>query len=404
MSNTLVTPEIIAKRMLMTVRNYAPLAKNVYKDYNKEWEGMKKGQSINLRKPVKFTAQDGPTRVSQSITEETTPLTINFHKHVSFDWGVIQKTTSIEQVDERYMKPAAIALANALEVEIAKCYRDIYNYVGTAGTTPSSYETITQAKAKMSHEGVPNDGKAVIVLNPDAYGKYAYTISGLSAGVNQAALKALKDYDTGMLAGMKVYESQNVQTHDCGFATGDTIVTDGDYQSGSYIHMDGMASQTTIKYGDKFTLGATTTSVYACNPVSGASTGSLRCFTVSADATVASSEADVYVYPKVVGSGAYKSIVNADGTTDGIRDGVAVNEVTTDYVANLMYHPNAIALAMIPIQLPDSCSFKARSSFEGLSLAVTKAYDIDGFSEAVRIDMLAAIKTIQPEFGCVIMG
>lgn len=403
MSNTIVTPETIAKRALQNVKNFAPFAKHVYKDYNKEWEGMKKGQSINLRKPVRFTAQDGPTRVPQSITEETTPLTINFHKHVSFDWGVVQRTTAIEKIDERYIKPAAIALANALEVELAKCYKDIYNFVGTAGTTPSSYETITQARAKLSHEGVPQDGKLVCILNPDAYGKYSYAISQLYAG-DKAVSTALRDYNFGRMGGMMVYESQNVQTHDCGFATGDTILTDGDYQEGSYIHMDGMASQTTIKHGDKFTLGATTTSVYACNAISGDSTGSLRCFTVTADATVASSEADVYVSPKVVGSGAYKSIVNADGTTDGVRDGVAVNETTTDYVANMIFHPNAIALAMIPIGLPESCPWKARASHEGLSLAVTKAYDIDGFSEAVRIDILAAIKCIQPEFGCLIMG
>lgn len=381
----------------MHVKNYTPLAKNVYKDYNKEWEGMKKGESINLRKPVKFTAQDGPTRVPQSISEQTIPLTINFHKHVSFDWGVVKKTTTIEQIDERYMLPASIALANALEVEIAKCYRDMYNVVGTAGSTPSTYETITQAKAKLSHEGVPNDGRMVCVLNPDAYGKYAYTFSGLYAG-EKTVTGALRDYDIGKLAGMITYESQNIQSHTCGFTTGDTILVNGAGQTGTTLNMDGFSATTEVKYGDKFTLGATTTSIYAVNAITGDSTGSLRNFTVTADGTVGGGALGVSIYPSIISSGAYKTV------TASPANNCVVNENVTGYVANLMFHPNAIALATIPIELPESCPFKARATHDGLSLAVTKAYDIDGYSEAVRIDMIAAIKCIQPEFGCVIYG
>ena len=318
-------------------------------------------------------------------------------EHVSFDWGVIQRTTSIEDIDERYMKPASIALANALEVEIAKCYRDFYNFVGTAGTTPSSYETITQARAKLSHEGVPNDGRTICVLNPDAYGKYAYAMSSLYSG-DKAVTTALRDYNVGTLGGMKTYESQNIQAHDCGFQASDTILVNGAGQTGSTLNIDGCSNTTGLKYGDKFTLGATTTSIYAVNSLSGDSTGSLRCFTVTADATVSSGAVAASISPSIITSGAYKTVSAA------AANNCVVNETTTDYVANLIFHPYAIALASIPIQLPDSCSFKAKASYEGLSLTITKDFDIDGYSEAVRIDMLAAIKCIQPEFGCIVMG
>ncbi len=138
--------------------------------------------------------------------------------------------------------------------------------------------------------------------------------------------------------------------------------------------MDALDSTTTVKHGDKFS----TTGINAVNPISRASTGEARCFTVTADVTVASNEADVAISPSIITSGAYQTVASAPAD-----DGELV-AITTDFEANLVFHPNAIALAMIPIELPSSCNFKARSSYDGFSIAVTKAFDIDGFKGSYK--------------------
>ena len=71
--------------------------------------GTKVGSTIDIRKPVKFQAITGATRVNQDVEESYTQVTIDQRKHVSWAFSTQDLTLSIEEYSERYFKPAAIA-------------------------------------------------------------------------------------------------------------------------------------------------------------------------------------------------------------------------------------------------------------------------------------------------------
>ncbi len=69
----------------------------------------------------------------------------------------------------------------------------------------------------------------------------------------------------------------------------------------------------------------------------------------------------------------------------------------TAYRQNLCFHKNAFGLAMIPLPKPKSVAFAATASRNGYAATVYKDFDINTREEVIRIDILAAVKTLYPE-------
>ena len=78
----------------------------------------------------------------------------------------------------------------------------------------------------------------------------------------------------------------------------------------------------------------------------------------------------------------------------------------TTYEQNYLFHRNAIALAMIDLELPQSAVIKSRAMDpeSGLSLTMTGAYDINEQSEIHRIDAVWGAKLIYPELALRLWG
>ena len=82
MANSLLTPSMIAKESLVHLKNNLVFGRNVHRDYKKEFA--KVGDTVSIRRPVKFTATTGATRSNQDITEGNTSITVGTQKHVSW--------------------------------------------------------------------------------------------------------------------------------------------------------------------------------------------------------------------------------------------------------------------------------------------------------------------------------
>ena len=85
MSNRTLTPEVIAKEALYQLRNNCVMGRLVHRDYRKEF--VKKGDTVTIRKPVKFEVVDGATRQNQDVEEGATTITIDKRKHVSWQFS-----------------------------------------------------------------------------------------------------------------------------------------------------------------------------------------------------------------------------------------------------------------------------------------------------------------------------
>lgn len=411
MANSLITPSIIAKEALVQLENNLTMANNVHREYKKEF--VKVGDTVSIRKPVKFYAADGKTRVNQDVEEANTSITVDKQKHVSWKFSSKDLTLTVEDYSERYIKPAMIALANTIDRNGHALYTNVWNHVGTPGTTPDDFAKVAAAAQRMDEMAVSTDMRKA-VMNPAA----GYAIAGTAQALymNGVNTQAYRKGSIGELAGLSTYRSQNVSNHTVG-ALGGTPIVNGASQNSTYANVKNTNSQTlstdgwsnsitgVLKAGDVITIAG----VYAMNPVPGeGTTGKLQMpylqeFTVLSDAdSNGSGEADLSISPAIITSGPYQTVsaAPADNAAITVKTGTAA----TAYPQNLAFHKNAFALVTCPLELPDGVEFKARETHKGLSARVVKQYSIDDDDDIIRIDVLYGWKAIYPDLAVRLTG
>ena len=385
--NTIVTPNLIAKEALMQLKNNMVMGSRVHKEYKNEFvsaAGGKSGGTVSIRKPLRFEASDGATRVNQDVSESTIDFTINKRKHVSWKFSAQDLTLSIEEYSKRYITPAAIALANIVDSDLCNLYKDVFMASGTAGTTPSTYAGFGGAAKTLNKYSVPVENRS-LVLDPESQ----LNAAGLLVGLYNPSMVegAVRNMKIGPLAGFDVFMDQNIKSHTAG--TGASYAVDGANQAGSSILVK--TGTGTFVAGDIITLAG----VNGVNPVSKASTGELQKFIVTAP--YAGGAGTVSVYPSIITSGAYQTVSGSPA------DSAAITLIAS-HTANMAFHKNAFGLVMCPIELPDGAAFKHRETHDDISIRVVKDYDVDSDDDIIRLDILYGVKTIYPELACRLLG
>lgn len=407
MANSLITPSIIAKEALFHLENNVIMGQKVHRQYKKEF--VKIGDSVTIRKPVKFVATDGATRSNQDVLEETTSITINNRKHVSWNFSSQDLTLTIEEYAERYIKPAMITLSNTIDRALCvEGAQNFFNAVGTPGTTPADFAALAAIGQKMDEEPVPDDGNRCLVVNPAARWALANGMGGTgSGGIYNADIVhgMVRRGRLGEIANFDIYGDQNIAVHITGTWSGAPLVNDAAFANDTnVIAFDGMVGSVAgaLKVGDVITIAG----VNSVNDVSKEDTGQLQQFVVLADVTTAAGAGSVTVYPDLndgttASTAAYQTVtaLPADNAAITVLGASAVG-----YPQNLGFHMNALALVTIPLELPDSASFKARADWRGYSIRVIKDYDIDTDEEIIRLDILFGVKAIYPELGVRLYG
>ena len=388
----------------MRLKNNLVMGNRVHRSYEKEFK--KIGASVTIRKPVKFTVTTGRTRSTSTITENSITLTVSTQKHVSWAFNSADLALTIDQYNERYVDSATNGLANSIDADLCDLYKDVYNevYESTGFVTPETYMVLGKAAQRMDEEGCPTEGRCV-VFNPAANWSMSNAMKNMF--VTRVSEKALVKGYLATIANMDIYMDQNIKAHTNGnfHDTGSTaallVGTTGGHTGTSIelIHFR-KVSTLALKDGDVYNIAG----VFAVNPVSGESTGSLRQFVVTADAscaaTATSAIVTAYVSPEMISTGPYKTVDTLPAA------GAAVTIVGTQgepYPINLAFHRNAFALVMVPLPKPMGV-WGATVSDEGYSIRIVKDYDIDLDDEVCRLDVLYGTKTLYPELACRIRG
>lgn len=407
MSNTLITPSIIAKEALFQLENNCVAGGLVHRQYKKEF--VKIGNSVTIRKPVKFKAVDGATRQNQDVIEQTTSIVIDQRKHVSWTFSSEDLTLTIEEYSERYIKPAMIVLSNEIDKAVLlEGARSFFNFRGTPGTTPSTFGNVTPVAQVMDEEPVPDDGYRHGVLGPAARWSLADGLATASSGIhapNMTEPMYRKGY-LGPLANFNIYGDQNIPRHTVGQYSGTPLVNSASFPNDTnVIPFDGMTGSQVgaLKAGDVIRIQG----VNSVNDVSKDDQGVLQDFVVEADVDTTGGAGNIQVYPvlndgSTTSTAAYQTVsaLPADNAPITIVNGAA----GSTHPQNLFFHENALALVTIPLELPDSATFKARADWRGYSIRVIKDYDINEDEEIIRLDVMFGTKGIYRELGARLTG
>ena len=431
MANVQITPTIIAKEALIGVANQMVAANLVRQEFKNEF--VKIGGTVNIRKPVKFTVgtTENVTSTINDVKESNTSITVDKFANVTWLFKGSDLTLTVDQYRERYITPACNVIANKIDMDVLGLYKKVWNAVGTAGVTPSTFLQIGQAQAKMHEMAVPTINRRMIV-DPDAQLGLADGLKGLFL---QDAVKniVVQGQAPKLLAGFDSYMDQNVVYHTRGVASGTPLVclgTDSSCGGAAYTTLSvtpsatagWLKTNTSVLYTDGWTYGTATllegdvftiAGVYSVNPVSKQSTGKLQQFTVmdTTNATINSSGGcAVTVSPAICAptgwhlSSGLSATCLAYQTVDSVPANNAAITVVGSHRANLAFQRDAFALVCVPMELPDSCLFKARESYNGISIRVVKDFDILTNEETIRLDVMYGVAAIYPELAVRILG
>lgn len=401
MSNSLLNISMITNESLRQLKNQLGFTKGVNRQYDDKFAktGAKVGSVINIRKPVRFEVTDGAALNLQDVDDQSIPLTLDQRKHVGFQFSTQELTLSIDEFSDRYIKPAVTALANKVDLSGLAEYKNVWNAVGTPGSTPTTLKTYLQAMQKLDENGAPVDDMRSIAINPAAQTEIVDALKGLFHDSNEVK-KQYRRGRMGTAIGADWMMCQNINTHTVGSygANSPDVYLAG--QTGSTINTDGWESgASTVNEGDIVTFDG----VYAVNPQTRQSTGQLMQFTVTATISDTTGSIALPISPAIVTSGPYQNVTNSpanDATVTVLGNAGSVSPV------NLAYHRDAFVLGCADLELPGGVDMAARATDpeSGLSIRLVRQYDINNDTMPCRLDILYGWKTVYSELACRIHG
>jgi hypothetical protein len=409
--NTLATPTWVTKETSREFFNDLTFLANVNRTYDDQYiqNGAKVGNTVNARLPQRFQATDGQALQLQNIFDQTVPITLTNQKNVAFGWSSAQATTEIDEVRTRYTKPGGEALANVAEVlAFNAVYRDVFNAVGTPGTTPAATLTYLQAGTKLTDQATPLRGR-VAVLDPLAM----QTIANASSTLFNPSAVIGENYKNGMFGRRQLgidewYQDPVRPTHTTGSFTASTPIVSGAGQTGSAISTTGWASSaTTLKKGDILTIAGVNT----VNPLSYSSVGRLQQFVVTADTSdVTGAIAALPIAPSIITSGQLQTVDVSPAANAAITvwsaNPVGGVLAATASPQSFVYHPDAFAFVMADLMKPGAGAeaTTVRSKALGFSIRMVEQYQIGTDQNPSRLDILIGAATVQARLACRVVG
>lgn len=392
MSNAILTPTAVTREAMRILHQNLVFAKNVNRQYDDQFaqSGGKIGDSLKIRLPNEYTVRSGKTLQAQDTSETSTTLQIATQKGVDVNFSSKELTLDLDDFSERILKPAMARLAAEIDSDGLAEVANVYNLVGTAGTTPATALVALQAGQKLDEFLAPRDGNRKLIVNPAAN---AAMIDGLK-GLFHSGDKLEDQYERGLMGkdvlGFDWYTSSHV----------DTITTGTDHTTVTVNDASIASGDTTITTaGGNVTVGTvfTFTGVYAVHPETKSAYSYLKQFVITAV-----NGNDWTFSPAVITSGARQNASALPVTTEAIT---LVGTASTSYPYNLAYHKDAFVLATADLEdVSKYGAWGSRQSFDGVSMRIARAYDINNDNVPCRIDVLYGWKTVRPELACRIIG
>ena len=401
MANSLLTIDMITRKILEILENNLVITRTVNRQYDSSFaqEGAKIGSTLRIRLPDRALVTDGAALQVQDDNEQFTTLTVASQKHIGVNFTTAELTMQLDDFAERVLKPRISQLASSIDADVANSFQNIFQSVGTPGTTPGTSLVLLQAQQKLNEAAAVMSPRYATV-NPAANAALVEGMKGLFNPVSTIS----KQFKSGLMGeGILGYEelnmSQSIKQHTTGSRTGaHTVTTTVSSQGATTIAITGTGTQT-IKKGDVFTIAG----VYAVNPQTRESTGSLQQFVVTEDVTAAAG-----AYAAVSISPAIYTASHALATVDSFPQASAaitfLGSASTQYPQNLIYHRDAITFATADLVMPQGVDMASRQVHNGISLRVVRQYDINNDRMPCRVDVLYGYSVIRPQMAVRMWG
>ena len=364
MSNTFVTPTIVAREAAMALYNEVVAAGLIPKGISREF-AQKVGDTVNVRVPATFSAHTFAGTISvQNATESYVPVTVDKHYDVAFEVTSAERALKLQDLRTQLIGPAAQAIAEQIDSDALSLYKGVAAKVGTAGTTPDGLDDFTAARKKLTDNKAPLGGR-VAIWDTASEAKFLQ-LDAIVGADKSGSTDALREASMGRLFGFDNYVSQLVPTHTAGAGTVAIDLVAGYAIGDTAIHVDGVT--TALKVGDALTIGNND-------------------YTVVTAGALATNDQDITIYPALK-----TAVANDDSVT-----------LTASHKCNLAFHPNFAVMGFASLEVPNGVS-GAVESYKGIQVRVLESFVHTNLKSVYSLDVLFGTKVIRPELAVRILG
>ncbi len=405
MANSLLTIDMITRESLRVLHGSSAFLKGVNKRYDSSFgvSGAKIGDTLRVRKPNLYTVRETVVMNVQDTTNQYVSLPVTSRSGTDMNFTSADLALSLDDFSTNIIKPAMSVIAANIDYRALAMTLDVYNSVGTPGTTPATSSPWLDAGAKLDENLAPASDRTII-LSPRAQ---AATVAGLQTLFH--AGDAISDqYRNGVMStalGFKWAMDQNVRNVTMGTNTNRATTIDlaANVTTGSStISIDGLSGATvTITKGEVFTIAG----CYQVNMETKQSTGVLQQFVVTDNFTGSGSAiTNLGISPTIYGptSGALQNVsVLPSSGDDLVFYGTTASTV---YPQNLAFHRDAFIFATADLPMPKAAQMASRQVLDGISMRIWQGDDIVNDAFPCRVDVLWGCVTAYPQLACRVWG
>jgi len=367
------------------------------------------GSSIEIKQPQKLTVTESATLEVQDLTETTATLNVNNDIHVGLGFTATEMTQDLLNPNNMKMF-ADDYLDSAIDNIIAKAQSNyhtfiknsIYNSVGTPGTGPTSYQVITQARAKLNAFRAPKGNRSFLLNSDDAA-----LLNNAQSGLFNPNSEIASNYKDGSLSasnGFGFYECEDIGNHTNG--AGASYAVDGASQTGASILLK--TGTGAVTKGTKITF----VGVLASDPVSGESKPFLQQFTVTAD--YAGGAGSIAIDPPITTSGALKTVSASPADSAAVA---ISGSASATFGNGIALHRDAFVfgtakLSDIGVKYEmdivtggaGTGYSRASGPSKGVSMKLYMDGDITNRRSVARLDMKYGYAALVPEWATIVAG
>lgn len=401
--NTLQVHQMLAREAAAIFEENAPFVSHVNRareeDFKQQDGQYKKGATVNITIPPTATVHSGHQfaggGAAEDTIERTVPLTFvkaTDQKHVSLNISAFEKVMSVPEAKadwvDRFLKPKIASLASSVEADmIARATRLTPNFVGTPGTPITAMSLFAAARSKLQRSLTPMGDRFALIDTATNAG----LVTGDRALFNPNAeiSKQYREGYVGYAQGAQFFEIVNGAVV---ANSGDVVgaVTPVPADGSSTIAVNGLTAAPVA--GMTFTIAG----VYDVHPLTGVAYGSaagdLKQFTVLPGSTTTS----LVFYPAIKATMPNKTVSALPIDTAVITFS---GSISTTYARDLMFHRDAFTVAMRPLPVLVGCEGYTYNA-KGFSMRVMTGGDFTNDAENTRVDVLATLAGVRPEWAC----
>ena len=364
MSNTLLTPSIIAKEALLQLENNLVMANLVHTDYSTEFA--KVGATVTIRKPATFAASAFSTTVAaQEVTESSVQVVLD--KFYDISAAITSQELSLNIVDfsEQILQPMMRAHAQNVDNQIIQAvYKTIAGHT-TVSSTPAISD-LANLMAQLDLQKCPPTDRRV-VLHPVTYAKMAALDAILHADKRGKPL-TIEEYSIGRILGADFYMDQNIPAQTSSIADTAGAFSGAATAGATAATISALTNDEVVAAGDMFKV-----------------TGLNKGYLILTGGTVGSTVCEITFTPGLEKAVADTTVVTFNGAK------------SSGFKTSLAFHKNAFALVSRPLEPYLAGVSCAVETYKGISCRVAYEGTTSNKTNNMSVDMLFGVQTLDKD-------